>query len=171
MPDMNGLQAAEVAASRGVPVVFLTAHEEHAVEAFARGAAHYLLKPVDAIRLESALSRVRRATPPGRIALTSRDEVFLVDPAKISHALYDGQLVSVFAEGREFFSDASLQELEAKLTSDDFLRVHRRALLQLAFVERLRPLPSGGYEAVMRDGAEVPVSRKSARALRKRFDV
>lgn len=171
MPDMSGLQTAEVASSRDVPVIFLTAHEEHAVEAFARGAAHYLLKPIDAPRLEAALSRVRRATSPERIALTARDEVFLVEVAEISHALYDGQLVSVFAGGREFLSESSLQDLENKLAGGDFLRVHRRALIHVAFVDRLRSLPSGGYLALMRDGAEVPVSRQSARALRKRFDV
>ncbi len=172
MPDLNGLQLAELAGRRGIPVIFVTAHEQHAVKAFATGAVHYLLKPLELPDLDEALTRVRErstAEAPARIALTVGDDVHLIDTETISHAVFDGTLVTVHADGREWLSSDSLQELERKLAGGDFLRVHRRALVQLSHVERLEPLPSGGYNAVLRGGAEVPVSRQVARELRRRL--
>lgn len=172
MPDLDGLSLAELAARRSIPVVFVTAHEQHAVKAFASGAVHYLLKPLELGPLDDALGRVRARiapTPAARIALTVGDEVHLVDTRSISHAVFDGALVTVHADGREWLSSDSLQELERKLAGGEFLRVHRRALVQLSHVERLVPLPSGGYDAVLRSGATVPVSRQVARELRKRL--
>ncbi len=172
MPDVDGLALAELAGRRAIPVIFVTAHDQHAVKAFAAGAVHYLLKPLELTALDEALERVRarsRPEPPARIALTVQDQVHLIDTAAISHATFDGTLVTVHTEEREWLSSDSLQELERKLAGGEFLRVHRRALVHLAHVERLEPLPSGGYTAVMRSGAEVPVSRQVARELRKRL--
>ena len=182
MPGMNGLETARLAALRGVPVIFLTAHEQHAVEAFQHGAVHYLLKPVDAPALEQALARLRArmlaaqvtqpdTKLPDRVALTVRGDVVLVPPASITHALYDGELVTVFTAARSYITDESLQDLEARVTGQSLMRVHRRALLNLSHVERLRALPTGGYTAVLSGGAEVPVSRQAARDLRKRLGV
>lgn len=192
MPGMSGLEVARVAALRGVPVIFLTAHEQHAVAAFEHDAVHYLLKPVDAAQLAQAFERlrVRRARDPGaraagvdveahdpdttlpkRVALSVRGDVVLLAPADITHALYDGQLVSVHTAEHAYITDESLHELEARIGSDAMLRVHRRALLNLAHVTRLRSLPSGGYLAVLTSSAEVPVSRQVARDLRKRLGI
>ena len=189
MPGMTGLDVAQVAAARGVPVIFLTAHEQHAVAAFEQGAVHYLLKPVDAAHLARALERVRavakagppRSAPadegashtglPARVALSVRGDVVLLAPAAITHGLYDGQLVTVHTAECAYITDESLQDLEARVASPSMLRVHRRALLNLARVERLRGQPTGGYVAVLDTGAEVPVSRQAARDLRKRLGV
>ena len=173
MPGEDGLSVARLAARRGVPVIFVTAHAEHAVGAFERGAVHYLLKPIDLDRLDAALERVRqlradRDDPLARVALTVGDEVHLVDVTAISHAVFDGNLVTVHTDEREYLSSESLQVLERKL-GGALLRVHRRVLVSLSHLDRLRPLPSGGYTAVMRSGAEVPVSRQAARDLRKRL--
>lgn len=187
MPGSSGLEVAQVARLRGVPVIFLTAHEQHAIAAFEHGALHYLLKPVDATQLARALDRLpgRRDAPPApshgtdaaagttaplaRLALTVRGDVVLLDPQAITHALYDGELVTVHTAERAYITDESLQELEARIASPLMLRVQRRALLNLARVQRLRGQPSGGYVAVLDTGAEVPVSRQSARDLRKRL--
>ena len=99
-----------------------------------------------------------------------RGEVRLVAPTAISHALLDGELVSVFASGESLLTDRSLSDLEALLGAR-FVRVHRRALLDLAHVDRLRPLPSGGYLAITRTGHDVPVSRQAARALRRQLGI
>ncbi|MEM9071409.1 MAG: LytTR family DNA-binding domain-containing protein [Myxococcota bacterium] len=168
MPDLDGMEVARVAKAQGVAVIFATAHEQHAVRAFSEGAVHYLLKPVDAPALAAALERVEPARPE-RIAVTVAGEVHLLKTAEVSHALFDGQLVTIVAAGKEWLSERSLQDLERVLTGDEFLRVHRRAILNLDFVEKLRPLPSGGYTAVMLGGGEVPVSRQAGRDLRKRL--
>ncbi|MCB9656812.1 MAG: response regulator transcription factor [Sandaracinaceae bacterium] len=189
MPGANGLEVAELARLRGVPVIFLTAHEQHAVAAFDHGALHYLLKPVDATQLARALDRLparspadeaestsaTRATSPAapleRVALTVRGDVVLLAPHAITHALYDGELVTVHTAERAYITDESLQDLEARIASPLVLRVQRRAILNLARVQRLRGQTSGGYVAVLDTGAEVPVSRQAARDLRKRLGI
>ena len=169
MPGMNGLQTAELAHKRGIPVIFVTAHEQHAVEAFRQHAVHFLLKPIDAPRLAEALERI---TPEGtrvkRLALRVGDDAVLVDVAAITHALYDGALVTVHVGDAQHLSDRSLQELLDQLAGP-FLRVHRRAIVNLDRVVRLESLPSGGYTAHLDNGGEAPVSRAAARDLRKRL--
>ena len=184
MPGLSGLELSEVAADWGVEVIFATAHPEHAVQAFERGVADYVLKPIEGKRLAVALDRARArmagdAIVPAatqevtidRIGFTVRDEVRLVSPTDITHAVLDGELVSVFVGGEALLADVSLSDLERKLPKGRFERVHRRALVNLAHVDRLKPQPSGGYLAVMTDGREVPVSRQAARALRKRLGI
>jgi two-component system LytT family response regulator len=168
--------------------VLTTAHPEHAVAAFEHGALDYVLKPVEAERLAAAIARVRRrieadrassASAPAsltgqtldRLALEVRGEVRLVCPDDISHALHDGHLVSVWVGREQLFTELSLNDLERRLPAGKFERVHRRALLNLERVDRLKPLPTGGYLAVTSDGHEVPVSRQAARALRRRLGI
>lgn len=174
MPGLNGLDAAGLLGSQGPAVIFTTAHPEHAVAAFDVGAVDYVLKPIEASRLAKALDRARdrcseAAESVDRLALTVQGEVRLLDPGDITHALFDGALVTVHTDKEALLTDLTLQELQRKLPSDDFERVHRRALLNLSKVDRLQPLPTGGYTAVTVGGAEVPISRQVARELRKRL--
>jgi two-component system LytT family response regulator len=191
MGARSGLEVSEAAAELGVEVIFTTAHPEHAVAAFDRGAVDYVLKPADEGRLATAMERARRrieaarARPPGaavpmgdaprppaaRLALEVRGEIVLVDPGEISHALHDGALVTVHAGRSTLLTELSLQELEQRLPPGRFMRVHRRAILNLDRVERLRPQPTGGYLAVTSGGHEVPVSRQAARALRRQLGI
>ncbi len=177
---VSGLEVSELAAELGVEVILTTAHQEHAVEAFEQGAIDYLLKPIDEARLARALSRAsarieRTSAPQGapspsatdRLAIESHGEVHLIDPSDVSHATSDGQLVTLVTGRRELLTERTLSELERRLPS--LLRVHRRALLSLAHVDRLLPQPSGGYLAITKSGHEVPVSRQEARELRRRL--
>ncbi|MEQ8461484.1 MAG: LytTR family DNA-binding domain-containing protein [Sandaracinaceae bacterium] len=172
MPGLSGMDVAQLAADRGIAIVFATAHPEHAADAFDQGAVDYVRKPIDAARLALAVERARArvgARKTGRVALTVRDEVRLVRPEDISHAQIDGALVSVWVGAEVLVTELSLAKLERRLPSERFERVHRRALLNLDRVDRLRPEDSGGYTAITDAGHEVPVSRQAARALRKRL--
>jgi two-component system LytT family response regulator len=179
MGAASGLVVADAASALGVEVIFTTAHAEHAVAAFEKGAVDYVLKPVEEERLRAAVSRAvqridavrvtpSKAAPLDRVALEVRGEVRLVRPDDVSHALLDGELVTVFVGAEALLTERTLAELSAQL-GPRFVRVHRRALLDLAHVERLRPEASGGYTAITRAGLEVPVSRQAARALRRQL--
>ncbi len=184
MPGLSGLDVSSAAADLGVEVVFVTAHPEHAARAFDQGVVDYVVKPVDPERLSLALERARArvaaappASPtgaaelPARLAVAVKDEVRLLSPAVVASAILDGELVRLRVGAETLWTDLSLQDLERRLEGAGFLRVHRRALVNLAHVDRLRPLETGGYVAITRAGDEVPVSRQQARLLRQRLGI
>lgn len=184
MPGMTGIEAVMRMPEDRPYLIFLTAHPEHAVEAFDLGATDYLVKPVDEARLEKALDRARRqlaaplrrdvrpaGAPLARLAITTKAGVVLLGPDEVTHAIFDGQLVTVHTRDRAILSDATLQELEDRLSTAYFERVHRRAIVNLLHVERLEPVMSGGYIARVAGGKTVDVSRQAARKLRRRLGI
>lgn len=176
MPGLSGLDALGVLGANGPLVVFCTAHPDHALAAFEGGAIDYLLKPIELERLRKAVERARarsgpREEAPARLPIETRQGIVLVDPARITHAELDGELVTVVTLDGALVTDFTLQELERRLPEPRFVRVHRRALLALEHVARLEPLATGGYAARTVRGHVVEVSRQAARALRRRLGI
>lgn len=184
MPGLTGLETALQMPEDRPYLIFLTAHPEHAVAAFDVGATDYLVKPVDDVRLKKALDRARRqldaplgrdlhdaGAPLARLAIATRTGVVLLGPDEVTHAVFDGQLVTVHTRDRAILADATLQELEQRLSAPHFERVHRRAIVNLLHVERLEPVLSGGYVARIAGGRSVDVSRQAARRLRRRLGI
>ena len=186
MPGLSGLETVMQMPEDRPYVIFLTAHPEHAVQAFDVGAVDYLLKPVDDARLAKALARARQsldhgappgeagpaAAKPGKLAIATHDGAALVNPGDVTHATFDGALVTVHTAARSILTDDTLQDLEAKfggLAGRPFERVHRRAIVNLEHVDRLESVDSGGYVACLSTGKRVDVSRQSARRLRRRL--
>ncbi len=181
MPGLSGIEAHALLGADAPYVIFATAHPQHAIEAFELGAVDYVLKPIEASRLGKAIERARAhvlagsrasepspADPYARVPVVTRDGIVLLDPPSISHAVFDGALVTVHTtQGESHLTDATLADLHARLPDGGFDRVHRRVLLNLHEVSMLRPTPSGGFVAITRAGAEVPISRQSARRMRK----
>jgi two-component system LytT family response regulator len=184
MPGMSGIETVMRMPEDRPYLIFLTAHPEHAVSAFDLGATDYLMKPVDEARLKKALDRARRqldaparhdahehSAPLARLAITTKAGVVLLGPDEVTHAVFDGQLVTVHTRDRAILCDATLQELEDRLSASHFERVHRRAIVNLLHVERLEPVMSGGYVARVAGGKRVDVSRQAARKLRRRLGI
>jgi len=197
MPGLSGLETIALLPEDGPVVVLCTAHADHAVDAFEQGVADYVMKPVEAGRLKKALGRAAQRlasragapqpsdAPPAppvsregaegasrgldRLALPTRQGIVLLDPRAVSHAIIEGELVSVVTEGGTYLSDDTLADLQEQLPRDLFERVHRRAILNLEHVERLVPLETGGFVAHTRGGHAVEVSRQAARELRRRL--
>lgn len=181
MPKLTGTEALALWPADGPWVVFCTAHAEHAVKAFDGGAVDYLLKPVEPERLKKALDRARERSTRAkfseavkqhqleRLAVTTRQGVVLLDPAAVTHAVLEDELVTVFTGDAKYLTDFTLQDLQDRLPEGRFERVHRRALLNLEAVARLEPLETGGYLARTHGGQTVEISRQSARELRRRL--
>ncbi len=178
MPGITGIEAHALLGAHGPYVIFATAHPQHAIEAFELGAVDYVLKPIEASRLSKAVERARKhvaggqrsdaVDPYDRIPVVTREGIVLLDPPTISHAIFDGTLVTVHTtDGASHLTDSTLQDLHGRLGGGRFDRVHRRVLLNLSEVSVLRPTPSGGFVAVTRAGSDVPISRQSARRIRK----
>jgi two-component system LytT family response regulator len=173
MPGTTGLELAQQLEQQGISIVFVTAHAEHALEAFEVGALDYVVKPVEAERLAKALQRVRarveiRAPSPGPLALPGGRGIRLLQPDELIHAEVDGSGVVVHTPSGPVHTEWTLAELERRLPAERFVRVHRRALVALAAIEWLES-KEGVQVLRLRSGARVQVSRGGSRALRRRL--
>ena len=170
MPGPSGLEVRALLGDAGPPIVFVTAHAEHAATAFDLGVVDYVRKPVTADRLALALGRARAAARrPDRLTLETHKGLVLLDPAELLAARSDGVLVTLVTTRGELPTALTLKALLARLPAGRFVRVDRRHVVNLGEIARLEPLPTGGATAVMRSGASFPVSRQAARTLRRRL--
>jgi len=179
MPEMDGLELA----ARYAPlpaIVFVTAHEEHAVRAFEVDAVDFVLKPVRRERLAAALARARARSSAGapeakalgrvrtdgvpRVVAHEGNTVLVFEASSIDRFTASEKYTVFRVDGREHMTEESLVRLEARLAEHGFLRVHRGELVRVAAVRALTS-EGGVHEARLRDGAIVRVSRRSVAAL------
>jgi two-component system, LytTR family, response regulator len=179
MPERSGLDVARViqAQPSKPALVFVTAHESYAVDAFAVEAFDYLLKPVDPVRLARLLERLREA----RLAVGAAvEKIPVVGSSGSTTLLDDTEVVFVRAEGdysrvhtfdRSYLCTSSLRELEELLPPSRFTRVHRSTLVNLAKVAALGRAGPERLRLTMddRDRTELDVSRRLTRAVRDRL--
>ena len=183
MPNADGLAVARVIAQMARPpqVVFVTAYEAHAVEAFHLEAIDYLMKPVRPRRLGMTIKRLlraREAAEPGsamaapalddRIAVTHRGQIRLIAVADVRVAIADGEGCTVQTAGGRYYVRQPLKELERRLERHGFLRVHRAHLVNLNQVSSIEGFFNGTYLLKMQGLPDltVPVSRRHAQALK-----
>lgn len=170
-------------------VIFTTAYDHHAVDAFERNALDYLLKPLDPERLGQALQRARdqrrvTAAPPVTAAqLLARkgadDTVFVRDGercwfvrlAEVSGFEAYGNYARVWFGGQQPLLARTLGHLEERLDDKLFFRASRSQLINLRWVASVTPWVNDGYQVTLRDGREIEVSRRQAKVLRERLEL
>lgn len=186
LPSGSGFDVLE-ALERLPAVIFVTAYDQYAVRAFESNALDYLLKPVEAPRLQSALAkaRARRLEPWGnaeaatdaRPLLGADDQVFLRDGercwfvalADISRIVVDGNYARLWFRDQNALLNRSLASLEARWEPRLFFRANRNTLVNLRMVSAVQPSLADGYELTLKDGSRVEVSRRQSRELRERL--
>ena len=177
MPGATGLDAAPRVRDRRDPpaVVFVTAHAEYAVDAFAVEAFDYLLKPVDPDRLARVVERLRErgqenAAPVDKVPVVGGGRTELLDHDQIHYVQADGDYSRVHTYDRSYLSTASLGELEERLGTR-FARIHRSYLVNLAKVAGVRRSSSDRFRLQLADEAktELDVARRQSREIRDRL--
>ncbi|MET1059648.1 MAG: LytTR family DNA-binding domain-containing protein, partial [Nocardioides sp.] len=172
MPGLTGLELAQVLArfKTPPPIVFVTAHEEHAVDAFELRAVDYVLKPVRPERLAEA---VRRVVEGAGLAPVGDDEQIPVERGGVTRFLNRSDIRYVEAQGdyaRLHTGDGShllrrpLTQLEEEWGPAGFVRIHRSLLVALAHVDEVRM--EGGRCTVVVGDADLVVSRRHTPQLR-----
>ncbi|NHZ90313.1 response regulator [Massilia sp. CCM 8733] len=182
MPEVSGL---ELAASLPAPaplIVFATAFDQYALKAFDANAIDYLLKPYDQARLRRALERLRerlqaraaQTLPPfvgehalQQLLVTERGVTRVIRIDRIGWIETADNYVILHTDGKPLMRQ-TLAGLLDKL-GPGFMRCHRRAAVQLAWIERVEALDKGDCELVLRDGARVPCSRQYRATLMERL--
>lgn len=173
MPGLSGVELAQVLRRFRTPpsVVFVTAHEEHALEAFDLQVVDYVLKPVRESRLAEAVRRLVDAEEPA--APPAPDETIAVDlggvtrfvrRSEVRYAEAQGDYTRLHTPSARPLVRVPLSRLEEEWADAGFVRIHRSHLVALAHVEELRS--DGGRVSVVVAGEELPVSRRHTRQLR-----
>jgi two-component system LytT family response regulator/two-component system response regulator LytT len=187
MPGLDGISLGRVIQRSAQPprIVFVTAFDEYAVEAFGLAAFDYLLKPIRAERLQVTLERLQQATTPipgdvatpgqpaseaalGRLAVLSKGQIVLVSIEDIRLAELEGDHVFVHTHEGRYPTRLTLKGVEDRLSGRGFLRVHRRYIVNLRHVQGIETFFNGTYLLRINGmpGVSVPVSRRHGRDLR-----
>jgi DNA-binding LytR/AlgR family response regulator len=170
----SGLDAARLLSgdADSPAVVFVTAHAEYAVDAFALEAFDYLLKPVDPERLARVVARLAERRPTARelrkIPVVAGGRTELIDQEQVRYVQAEGDYSRVHTYDRSYLSTASLRELEAALPADRFLRIHRSYLVNLARVASVRRAGADRLRLALDDvqRTELDVARRQAPRVR-----
>jgi two-component system, LytTR family, response regulator LytT len=197
MPGLTGFEVARRLFDAGVEaqLVFVTAYDEHAIHAFDVNAVDYVLKPVEAGRLTTAVERVRRRLASERgvhkpatadldrllqllsqrqghreqLAVKISDRFLLIQADEVVHASVDNDVITVVTNSLSGTSNyRTLDELQARLDPAVFWRVHRSHLVNINKIKEIVPWFSRNYILKMKDakGSEIPVSRSQTKRLR-----
>ena len=194
MPGLTGFEVARRVVEAGMEsqIVFVTAFDQYAIDAFDVNAVDYLLKPVEPARLSTAVDRVRRrmaadranqkgdldqvlqklADPQERreqLAIRVEDRFLLVQADEVVHASVEDDQIRVVTNSLSGTSNyRTLDELQTRLDPAVFWRVHRSHLVNINKIKEIVPWFSRNYILRMKDGkgSEIPVSRSQTRRLR-----
>lgn len=174
MPGPSGLDlAAEL--EPGLPIVFVTAHADHALQAFEAAAVDYLLKPVRAQRLQQCLARLRQRNPVPKTKPTSRypvragEGLVFLELGRTTHFEVEDEVVYAHAGGRFRTTWKTLAEVEAVFPEAGLVRIHRHLLLRPEAVLGLKPVEGGRVAVTLPGGLELEVSRPMTPKLKARL--
>jgi DNA-binding LytR/AlgR family response regulator len=187
MPGMTGFDVVAALPTDQRPwVVFVTAYDQHALEAFDVSAVDYLVKPVTKERLARAVARLREreahhappedaqkvaSRPPlQRIIGKQRRSYYVLTLEAIEAFVADQALVFAVTGSGRFLVEVTLRTLEERLDAERFARVHKQTIVNLGHLHELTPVSTGGATARLRSGHVIEISRRYAPLLRRLLD-
>ena len=184
MPVMDGLEAAMHLQSMEIPpaVIFTTAYDQHALEAFEVNAIDYLLKPIRKDRLSAALQKAKQVSTKqlrevskaqnesssrSHISVHMRGQITLIPVQDIVYFMADNKYVTVRTTSEQHLIEDSLVSLEEEF-SERFLRIHRNALVAVDYIRGIEKQPSGRWRVLLREiDDKLDVSRRHTHEVRR----
>lgn len=188
MPGLSGLEVAASLARPRPAIIFCTAFEQYAVDAFELHAVDYLLKPVNRSRLQAALDRIRtspddrgrdghldramRATPltPLRFLARKAGRLRIVGRSEVVAFTFDEGLTRLHTATEQLWMQPTLVALARRLDEQTFFQVSRNAIVSLDAVKEAKPFPDGTGEVLLANGMKLPVTRRRWRAMIERLE-
>jgi two-component system, LytTR family, response regulator len=189
MPEMDGFAfLRELSGSFTPIIIFVTAFDQHAVQAFRVHALDYLLKPFDRGRFQEALRRAKEqvrqqrngsinlklmellsesshaapgSSPPQRerIMVKSAGRISFLKTDEIDWIEAQGDYVRLYAQGRKFLIREKIGEMEHQFSNDQFIRIHRSTIVNVERIKEMQPLFYGEYAVILSDGTRLTLSR------------
>jgi two-component system LytT family response regulator/two-component system response regulator LytT len=190
MPQLDGMEVGEKIRTLEHPpaIVYITAYDQYAIQAFRVNATDYLLKPVEEEKLIHAVEKIRgRIKPPAevermpetpkeplhRLSVEHQGKIILVDIEDIYFAYSEGSYVFIATQQQQYLTKHTLQGLEQRLDPTRFFRCHRSFMVNLKKIKEIVPFFKGTYNIRMTDAknTEIPVSRRQAKQLKQMLDL
>ena len=184
MPKLNGFEVLELIDARPA-VIFVTAYDQYAVRAFEAHAVDYLLKPFHPDRFKKAVEHARArlgeplpspailnadAHPPGqrleRIVVKDGSKVHIIPVDRLDYIEAQDDYISLRSENRNYLKQQPISNIEEQLDPARFARIHRSYIINLERIARIEPLTKDSRVAILRDGAQIPVSRSGLAKLK-----
>jgi len=196
MPGKTGFDVIREIETPSFPlIIFVTAHDEHAIRAFQVNALDYVLKPIDDERFEGVVRRIRAAVlqrnqsalgqmlqsvfekmghpSDGRHPQKDADEIVVksagrmrfIKTADIDWIQASGDYVKIYQGERSWLMHATISSMEKKLKARGFLRIHRSAIVNPARISELIAMDNGEYEVVLHGGTKLKLSRNYRAAM------
>jgi two-component system, LytTR family, response regulator len=187
MPEMDGFALLKELSGSFTPfVIFVTAFDQHAVQAFRVHALDYLLKPFDRGRFQEAMRRAKEQVrqkrngsinqrlmellndnnhgmaPPSyreRIMVKSAGRISFLKTDEIDWIEAQGDYVRLYSQGRKFLIREKIGEMEQQFASDRFIRIHRSTIVNVERIKEMQPLFYGEYAVILNDGTRLTLSR------------
>ncbi len=182
--DDNGLQLAQQlhALVPTLNIVFATAYDEYAFQAFELNALDYILKPFDENQIRRMLDKINKVQKIGKkdhqssatlsghkmrkIAVQADDRIILIDSTTIMFAESSEGKCTIKTTENEYKINETLIMLEKKLNLGPFIRVHRSFIVNIDHITEIQPWFNSTYNLIMKDGSQVPVSRTYVKELK-----
>lgn len=183
MPGMNGFEMIKAVGVENMPaVIFVTAYDQYALAAFEVQAIDYLLKPFDQARFKKSFQRavtLAQAKPENtallqrllaeigaektflqRLMVNAGSRFFFIKTSEILYLSAEEKYVNLHTEKGSYLMRETMTGLEARLDPSKFIRIHRSYLVNVDFIKELLPESHGDYLARLKNGVELPVSRR-----------
>ncbi len=177
MPRISGFELLELL-DQAPPVIFTTAWEQFALQAFDAGAVDYLLKPYSQKRFDRALARPALNIEPllhsperspeetGRIVVRDQGKIHILPLESVYSIEAFDDYVRIYAEAGTFLKKQTMNHFESRLPARDFVRVHRSALVRIAAITAIQPLHADSWEIRLTHGRHVQASRAGYQRLK-----
>jgi two-component system, LytTR family, response regulator len=182
MPKINGFEMLELIEDPPA-VIFTTAFDEYAIQAFERHAVDYLLKPFSAARFRNAMERflsqsntgsvlpsllneTTRSVQQERVVVKTAGKIKIIPLSEIKYFEAADDYVKIITDEGSFLKNKTLSYFETSLPSSQFVRTHRSYLVQVTEITRIEPYEKENHLAILRSGARIPVSRSGYAKLK-----
>jgi two-component system LytT family response regulator len=182
MPGCSGTEVAQSLAAPQPKIIFCTAYDQYALEAFELSALDYLLKPITRARLTKAIEKVRQAGPkrpappaetlaakahsyPTRLLAKRAGRYRVIQQNEVFYFAFEEGLTRLHTADQDFLMDLTITELENRLNPRVFFRISRAAIINFNHVHEVSPLPGGYAWVTLRNKTRLEVSRRRLKDL------
>ena len=186
MPKLTGLELLELLEKPLPFIIFSTAYEQYAIQAFEKNAVDYLLKPYNRDRFKKALNRYLTNSTKitegeslqigdfqldeaklTRIPVRSGSKIYVLKLEEVKYIEAQDDYIKIFSAKGAFLKQQTMKYMEQNLPKEIFIRIHRSYILNINYLDQLDIYDRSGYTAITLDNKRLPVSRKGASNLKK----